>query len=599
MSITLLQEGFNTGTTNVIVTMAAPVTSGSLLVVMGPQASASTSAALITGIVMNGGGSATWHFTAGFPSTADPPSDGLVGVATGIQIAWALRVVGGATTLTITEGSARNCAYWVYEFAGVDPDAVGPDDWASGGGSIGQLTLLGAPVDLSRAGVVISGVSLAIPTTINENAPASVPASGWAYESSAIGATGHGVTAYQIFNSDTAAASPAWTVSPTRQWGAAAISFLAEQPPEEVVHTPLAIPTGIRGPENTLGCGRYTAQVYTRGGDELVFDNLPVAGARWSRVLSDTSDASVALEGIGLNPECLDAIRSVRTRAHELALVRDGVVVWQGPILTRNVRLSSGGFGARDLSWWYDHRYLPLDRSYAQVDLATIFNELAVDALSEDDSPNITVEATPTDVLATRIYRAGNFLIAGNELRELTKAGVDWTFLVREALVGGLVVPADPIVLLQDDHLATAPDVTEDGTVGGTRQTYIGAGGGEQAFPIFGQALSPSDIATYGLSDEVFNVDAIRDETSAVASAASRLALMSVPPVVLTTVVLSQSAPVLMEQLIPGAVIGCAFKASAIEVAGSFRLQKVEVDVAGDGESVTLTLQPLGAGGDS
>lgn len=350
---------------------------------------------------------------------------------------------------------------------------------------------------------------------------------------------------------------------------------------------------------NVLGCGSYTAQLWSQGGAQLLYDDLRVASASWARVLSDTSDASVTLEGLALDPHCLQAIRYARSWRDELALVRDGSVVWQGPVTGRDAQGTAGSIQARDLSWWWDHRYLPNSHTYDQVDLATIFNELATDALSEDTTPNITVDASPTGVLATRSYRGGNYLLAGPELREVTKSGVDWTFVVRTARVGGLVVPATPIVLLQDEHLAAFPKVAEDGSVGGNRQTFVGAGGGDQDSPVVGQAADAASVAAYGLVDEVTSQDRILDSNSATAAAANRLALVSEPAIILSEVVLNQTAPILLELLVPGAVVGVAFDSTPIPVSGQFRIQKVAVTVAGEGELVTLALQPLGAGGDS
>lgn len=600
MAIALVQEGFNSGTTNVVVTMSAPITAGNALVVVGCQSSASTSAALITGIVMNNGGTATWHFAAGFPSNADPPTDGLVGVATGVQFAYALGVtVGGATTLTITEGSARNCIYWVYELSGVKLSATGLDRYNNGGGSVGQLTLLGAPVDLSGAGIVFGAITCATISGGSEDAAASSPASGWAYETSAIAATAQGFSAYQVFPAAVSQARPAWTVSPNRQWGAASISLLAEPDPVVEPFT-VNLPTPRRQTLNELGCGTYTAQIWTRGGGTLLYDNLEVTDVQWSRVLSDTSEASCNLVGIGLSPSCTSAIRDTWPWEHELALSRNpGGLVWMGPVVKTSSKFTTGSMDARDLSAWWDRRNLPITREYDQIDLATIFNELALDAQFED-SFGLVVEATPTDVLATRIYRAGNFLLAGPQLRELTKAGVDWTMVGREALVGGLVVPADPIAFLQDSHIRESPQVDRDGlSAFANRAIMSGAGGGEQDNPIYGQAQDDDSITVYGLAVETANVDAIRDSVSAAAAAQSRVELVSIPAVILGDVSLSPTAPVLVSQLVPGAVVSCAFASSGIPVAGLFRLQKVSATGQGDGERIIVSLQPLGAGGDS
>lgn len=359
-----------------------------------------------------------------------------------------------------------------------------------------------------------------------------------------------------------------------------------------------AAPTGNyqarRRVRNQLGCGRYTAAITTRGGDTMVFADLPVSTGSYSRVLDDTSDASVTLVGMGRSEKCFDIMRTVRSGAHELALSRDGVVVWQGPVTKRTASGTSGGFAARDLSAWWDRRKLPTDRTFAAIDVATIFQQLVTDAMSQDTSPKLTVTTTPTGITATRKYLAGQELLAGPEIRELAKVGVDWTAIGRTILAGGLVVPADPIVLLNDSHLSAIPTVEEDGLAWANDVTTIGAGGGESAFPIIGIATDTASSLLYGLSQDVQSNDSIRDSTSAIAASATRVALMSTPPVTLSDIVLREEAPVLLEQLIPGSVVGCSFSASGIQVAGLFRLKAVKVNFAAKAENVTLTLQPIG-----
>ena len=362
------------------------------------------------------------------------------------------------------------------------------------------------------------------------------------------------------------------------------------------------------GPQNELGCGFYRAQVWTRGG-ALVSDDLPVTQVAWSRVLSDVSEASCTLAGLGLNQACFDAIRTGRAWSHELALLRTtdpsgaGAEVWRGPITKKGSKLTAGSFEARDKSAWWDRRVIAFDDdpdeyTFTQVDVSTIFNAVAANA-DDQDPIGLTIEATPIGVLASRVYRPGNYLPAGPELRELTKAGVDWTIITTEALVGGIVVPADPIVFLQDDHLREAPQVDEDGMQFANDVIVSGAGGGEGPNPIVGRATDAASVAEFGLNTVTYVVDSVRDAASALSTAQSRLDLVKEPSKILGDVSLRQTAPVLMERLVPGAIVSCAFQTSGIEVAGQFRLQKVAVSGQGDGERVVLSLQPPGAGGDS
>lgn len=349
---------------------------------------------------------------------------------------------------------------------------------------------------------------------------------------------------------------------------------------------------------NTLGCGRYTAQIRTRGGGGVLFSKLPCTDGSWERVLDDTSTAGVNLAGLGRTSKCFAAIRDAEPMEYELAVARDGAVVWQGPLGSKNADGTKGSYAARDVSAWWDRRVLPVDRVYTQTDLASVFEQLADDAMLEDPSPGISVSTTPTGVLGDRKYLAGQNLMAAPELRSLAKAGIDWTVIGRDVLAGGIVVPTAPIVLLQDSHLVGTPSVSKDGLAMANRVRVVGAGGGEGPDPIVGEARDEESIARYGLVDLVIRDDSIRDEASATAAAQSRLALVRVPVPLLTTVVLDSAAPVLVEDLVPGAIVGCAFASSGIEVAGEFRLKKVAVGFKGQGETVTLTLQPPAAGGD-
>ena len=348
---------------------------------------------------------------------------------------------------------------------------------------------------------------------------------------------------------------------------------------------------------NTLGCGRYSAQVWTRGGADLLFADLPVTQVSWDRRLDDTSQASVTLAGLGRSAACFAAIRDANAWQHELAIARDGAVVWQGPIVTSNSQGVQGSYDARDVSAWWDHRKERVDREFVLADLATIFQTLADDAMLADPSPNITVSTTPTSVLGSRKYLAGQHLLIGTQLRELSTAGVDWTVVGRDVLAGGIVVPASPIVRLNDQHLVAPPKVTKDGLAMATFVTTLGAGGGEGAAPVFGEASDADAIATFGLLDSVSSNDSIRDSTSAAATSASTLAISDVPVVQASEVGIDNGAPITIDQLVPGALIDVAWRTSGIEVAGTFRLSKVAVTGQGGAESVTITIQPIGATG--
>lgn len=348
-------------------------------------------------------------------------------------------------------------------------------------------------------------------------------------------------------------------------------------------------------PLNTLGCGRYTAQVWTRGGGSLLFSALPVSSCKWDRRLDDTSEATVTLAGLGRSQKCYDAIREAKPWKHELALARDGEIVWQGPITEPQSQGTSGSYDARDLSAWWDHRKLRYDRAYSGVDLATIFQQLTVDAMTPDPTPNVVVATSDTSILGTRSYLAGQHLLIGPLLRELSDVGVDWTVVGRNVIAGGLVVPTTPIVRLNDEHLVAPPGVQLEGLAMANDVTVVGAGGGGQTdAPVFGEAIDADSISEFGLLDAVSTNSNALDATSATAGAASTLAVARRPITVASDVQLDSDAPILIQQLVPGALIEVAWRTSGIEVSGTFRLSKVSADVKGGSETVTITIQPVG-----
>jgi hypothetical protein len=349
-------------------------------------------------------------------------------------------------------------------------------------------------------------------------------------------------------------------------------------------------------PLNTLGCGRYTAQIWTRGGSSLLFASLPVSSCRWDRRLDDTSEASVTLAGLGRSQECYDAIRNAKPWKHELALARDGQIVWQGPIVEPQSQGTGGSYDARDLSAWWDHRKLRYDRAYTGVDLATVFQQLAVDAMTPDPTPNVLVATSATGILGTRTYQAGQHLLIGPLLRELSDVGVDWTVVGRNVIAGGLVVPTTPIVRLNDEHLVAPPGVQLEGLSMANDVTVVGAGGGGTAIaPVFGEAIDADSITEFGLLDAVSTNANALDATSAAAGAASTLAVSREPITVASDVQIDSDAPILIQQLVPGALIDVAWRTSGLEVSGTYRLSKVSADVKSGSETVTITIQPVGA----
>lgn len=349
-----------------------------------------------------------------------------------------------------------------------------------------------------------------------------------------------------------------------------------------------------------LGCGSYDAYILPRGGGSIIVP-VPWSQLTWARVLDDTSPASLDAAG-GVEVGCAPALRGVLPWRHELAIYRDGVLVWVGPVTAPASQPAQDAqslhIDARDLSAWWDHRRIHNDHDYSTMptDIASIFQALAADAMAPDNSPGLTVTATPTGILGSVIILAEQQLIAGPSLRDLANAGIDWTIVRRNVLAGGTSIAAPDLGNLTDDSFTTPPKVILDGTAQANSWTVIGAGTGTDGNAIFAQATDADAADADGLLESVESVSTLQNYNSVLAAADSNLALTSAV-VGVTGAILSPQAAVEMDDLIPGALCTLALEQTILPVFGRFRLQQVTVTAnSSDGtEQVSCDFQPEGS----
>ena len=345
---------------------------------------------------------------------------------------------------------------------------------------------------------------------------------------------------------------------------------------------------------NVLGCSTYQVAVVTRGGHELVMI-LPWSSLSWERVLDDTSSASVS-GAIGSDADCEEcqAMAAIRAWRHELAIYRNGELVWIGPII--NKRLPPGEFtlNARDLSAWLDHRKIHANHIYAQEELATIFEDLFDDAMEPDPSPNLSLSISPSGVKATKRFLRSQNLITGSQLRDITSTGIDWTTIGREIVAGGLAVPTDPVGTFVDAHFTTPPTPLFSGEQQGNAITVRGAGGGASGDRIAYTSSDFQAINDDGLLESVESVSTIKDFPSAIQASETRLALRK-EVIQIENCVLAPTAPFPVSSLIPGARCPVNLQETCEPVVGTFRLKSVSTSASSSGDdSFTLVLQPEG-----
>lgn len=354
-----------------------------------------------------------------------------------------------------------------------------------------------------------------------------------------------------------------------------------------------------------LGCGIYRVQVHLRGVTDRAVAELEWTSLEWGRMLDDTSSAQVVVDGA--SGECCAAVAGIGTWSHELHVYRlaasdDGVAVgsdyrrvWSGPIIGRRATSAGVILQARDLSAWLDRRLIHGDHYFVGEDPATVFETYWNDAMGPDPVGRFTLDITPTGTVpdVEREVTEAQHRIAGEELRELGRTGIDWTVIDRVMLAGGEEVPTDPVASLLDSHFAEPPEVTDDGLQRANRWIVTGAGGGEAGDEVVGVAsVAYSGV---GLLEQVASEPAILDNASAQQAAQTRVERTADTQAFVDGGRLSPDAPWSIEAMVPGARVRLSLTASCIPVRRVQRLTSMTCRVGTDGEAIEVSLQPLGS----
>lgn len=344
----------------------------------------------------------------------------------------------------------------------------------------------------------------------------------------------------------------------------------------------------------TLGCGAWEAVVTKRGGTPRV-GALQWQQITMGRVLDEISNAGVSV-GIGgfEDDECCYVLRNLGAYEHELALVRDGADVWNGPVMEPTFRRDQASVPARDLMHWFERRVLEYDRTFTDTETADIFLQFATDALSRDPSPNIQIIPAATGITGTRQVLASEVRRAADEMRELSRTSLDFTAIGRTIRVGGKVIPGTSTLSLSTEDFID-PELKPLGLQAASEWFVIGANSGQSGVPILGRyGEIREDI---GLVQQVAHESSILDQTSADAAAQTRHAASFDVPNSLSGK-LRAEAPIDFADLVPGTLFDIRCEVGCRTIEEEMRLARVDVTVSasdeGISETITVEFIPIG-----
>jgi acetyl esterase/lipase len=340
-----------------------------------------------------------------------------------------------------------------------------------------------------------------------------------------------------------------------------------------------------------LDIGHYQVGVYSRGGEHRLTMLPRVSALNFKRTLDDTSSASVTC----VSEEWADLIHPWQ---HEIHIFRNNRLAWCGPVRDKEYDPETGTIvlDCRDLFAWMDFRRAHNEIDLLETDVADVFVALMESALSADPSPNILIDKTAVGSTIDFYYDPEIPKIVAEDLRQMAESGVDYTTYLRTVIVRGEYLDKAPIGTMLRAHLAKMPLVKESGEMA-TQLLLTGAGGDLHSHPDV--ALTPAqwDLHPYGLLEQIYDGDKLfdSDDVSAIEKAAkSRYELMKEPRLFLSEMQLNASAPVEMEDLIPGRRIDVKMDVGAIPLISMYRLQTLSVDVDGTSETIKLEVTSLG-----
>lgn len=104
-----------------------------------------------------------------------------------------------------------------------------------------------------------------------------------------------------------------------------------------------------------MACELHTVQITDRGGGRIIATLNSLNEVQWNRQLDDKSYASVAIEGEACREQS-KLLGQIEPRRHEMVIHRNGVRVWEGPIVSVSRRTNRIVVSAMDVLEYLDGR---------------------------------------------------------------------------------------------------------------------------------------------------------------------------------------------------------------------------------------------------
>jgi len=328
-----------------------------------------------------------------------------------------------------------------------------------------------------------------------------------------------------------------------------------------------------------LGNGEYAVTLSEWGG-RIIWQSTDtrLRSLSWGREARNTSQAEMSA--------VMDAEVANRLEpwVHLLTIYRDGILVWHGPVTTISWTGGQATIEAADGSVMFSRRRIASNREWRQHDATQVMRTMVEDAVGFMDPAGL-VEAI--DTVESRLWVTSSYVAAESTLdaavNDLEKQGLMWTVSAGRLLIGP-VGAQRTTQQFTDRHFDGKVTIVKDGTEMVTDALVTGKG----VWGVYTAGPTP-----YGMLQSIEKADGAVREQDCIDQARRIVLDSQAAPrriVISGNSRLLPSAPVTIEELIPGVHIPIASAQTGVLVGSTMQLKKLDVDVDKGGEKVKITL---------
>lgn len=394
------------------------------------------------------------------------------------------------------------------------------------------------------------------------------------------------------------------------------------------VETPDRPPLSPQPPNVRLGCASSYELFITDMSYDRVIDRAGWSRLSWSRVIDDISTASATIPDELGGVLCVARLGGLLPWAYGLRIERNDGLVWRGPI--RRVERDGDDLvvSASDVLSRYRKRFATRARQHEHTneDAGALFKDIFDHAANEYDAWTPAIPQVTVNVPVTRALRPLEFKYAWDLMSELLESAIDafvmngivyvwepnagWRYqaVIKRTLDGPYNVNYDLVYgTFTEDAWARRPDWSIDGDFQGNYVVAPSSDSGEYGFRVARITQVESSQVAFGVLDFV-DPNPIELPQDAAPATQNRLlrsransiaALRAYAPAVIQGGVLSEHAPIDVDNLIPGSLWKMdIFDAGYGQLTTAARLRRVDVavrkDAAGIVEEISPTLEPPG-----